>query len=63
MQDPTSHQDSWWHERPTKPAELGTDYQPLHRPRKRDSVWQKAALVVGVVFALVVTVILSMARH
>lgn len=50
-------QDGWWHERPTKAADLRTGYAQMYgkaKPRKRESVWPKAAMIVGLMFALTV---------
>ena len=53
----------WWHERPTKAADLGTAYQALGRVRqKRETVWKKAALIVGLMFAFILSLISMMSR-
>lgn len=49
----------WWHERPTRAAPLSSTYmQALDRSRNaQKKVWPKAALVVSLMFAFVVSVI------
>jgi hypothetical protein len=49
-----SKQDGWWHERPTKAAELRTMAAPIYAGRRpeNESVWFKAAVTVGLVVAL-----------
>ncbi|MEJ8857592.1 hypothetical protein WKW79_23675 [Variovorax robiniae] len=55
--------EDWWHERPTKTAELSTNYQSLgDASPKQGHVWKKAALVVGLMFALVLSLISMMTR-
>ncbi len=55
-------QDSWWHVRPTKAADARTEFQPLYAPRKRDAVWPIAALIVGLIFALTLTLASAASR-
>ncbi|MET0543094.1 MAG: hypothetical protein ABWZ88_15225 [Variovorax sp.] len=63
MKNQSSEHDSWWHERPTKLGELGTGYQALDQgPEKRNVVWQRAALVVGLMFALVLSLVVMAGR-
>jgi len=53
----------WWHERPTKAAELDTAYRTLSGARaKRDAVWKKCALVVGLMFAFILSLVSMMSR-
>lgn len=54
MQKQPHETDSWWHERPTKPADFGTAYAPLHSDTKGPgTVWGKTALVIVLMLALV----------
>lgn len=63
MQKQINSQDSWWHERPTKAADLDTGYRSLYAARKkRDAVWRKAALIVALMFALILS-LFSMVGH
>lgn len=63
MRNQSSNQDSWWHERPTKIGDLPTGYQTIGDVQKRDkSVWVKAAVVVGLMLALIVSLV-SMATR
>lgn len=56
MKKQNSQNDSWWHERPTKAADLGdfsTEYRSIYDlPRKQESIWPKAAMVVALMFGL-----------
>jgi hypothetical protein len=53
MNTQTPQHTDWWHERPTKAADLGTKPASLYPPRNEtDPVWFKAAVTVGLVFAL-----------
>jgi hypothetical protein len=53
MSTQTSKPNDWWHERPTKSADLGTRLAPVCKSRREsDSVWFKAAVTVGLVLAL-----------
>ncbi|MEJ8859784.1 hypothetical protein WKW79_34885 [Variovorax robiniae] len=55
--------EEWWHERPTRTAELSTNYQSLgDAGAKPCHVWTKAGLVVGLMFALVLSLVSMMAR-
>ena len=48
----------WWHERPTKTADLSTSLRAVASARaKREAVWKKSALVVGLMFALILSLI------
>jgi len=64
MKKQASNSQEWWHERPTKTADLSTTYQYFGEasPKDRPHVWKKAALVVGLMFALVLSLISMMAR-
>ena len=55
-------QDCWSHERPTKPADVRTEFQPLDAPRKRDAVWPIVALIVGLMVALTLTFVTALSR-
>ncbi len=58
-----SIQDSWWHERETRPSEL--TQRPaleLYRRPVGNEVWIKAGLVVGLMLALILTVISAVVR-
>ncbi|MDQ7958617.1 MAG: hypothetical protein REJ24_13210 [Rhodocyclaceae bacterium] len=58
-----SIQDSWWHERQTRPADLSQAPKlELYRRPKGNEVWIKAGLVVGLMLALILTVIGAVAR-
>ena len=69
----TQH-DSWWHERQTKPVDLDTAYEPPYVPRERrsssrhstsgnsTSVWKEGAMVVGLMFALGLSLISLITR-
>ena len=52
MKTHTFPQDGWWHERPTKAADLRTEFQPMPSLRRRghEHVWRKALLVAGLMF-------------
>ena len=58
MQKHSQPTNEWWHERPTKIADLPTGYQVLSstRPVSND-VWPKATFVVCLMFALVLSLI------
>ncbi len=55
-------QDCWCHVRPTKAADVRIEFQPLDAPRKRDAVWPIAALVVGLMVALTLTLATALSR-
>jgi hypothetical protein len=54
--------DSWWHERQTRPADLARPSVQLYRRPEGNEVWIKAGLVVGLMLALILTVISAVAR-
>ena len=55
--DPISKAD-WWHERPTKAADLDTAYRTISVARgQRDAVWKTSALVVGLMFAFILSLV------
>ena len=64
MKKQTKDSADWWHERPTKSADLPSKYQFFGDAgsANHDHVWQKAALVVSLMFALVLSLISMMAR-
>lgn len=58
-----SIQDSWWHERQTRPADIETPSRhQLYRRPKGNEVWIKAGLIVGLMLALILTVISALTR-
>lgn len=58
-----SIQDSWWHERETRPADLARPHQlELYRRPVGNEVWIKAGLVVGLMLALILTIISAVAK-
>ena len=63
MQKQTYSSQVWWHERPVKMTELHGGYHRLaggHSAGTR--VWQNAALMVGLMFAFVLSLIFLAAR-
>jgi len=53
----------WWHERPTKAADLSATCQALARARQeRDAVWKKGALIVGLMFAFILSLVSMVQR-
>ena len=53
----------WWHERPTKAAELNTAYRALSSGKaKREGIWKKGVLVVGLMFALILSLVSMVSR-
>jgi hypothetical protein len=53
MNTEISNPNDWWHERPTTAADVGTRPASLcPRRYESDSVWFKAAVTVGLVLAL-----------
>jgi len=53
----------WWHERQTKGAELHTAYRALSGARaKREGIWKEVALVVGLMFALILSLASMVSR-
>jgi len=58
MQKHVTASDGWWHERPTKAADLQTSFQTLpSRRAKRDNVWKEAGLIIGLMFGLILSLI------
>ena len=64
MQKQIQYAPDWWHERPTKSADLPSKYQSFGEAggANHGHVWQKAGLVVSLMFALVLSLISMMAR-
>ena len=53
----------WWHERPTKAADLSTAYRSLEPAGEtRKGVWKKGALIVALMFAFILSLISMMVR-
>ena len=53
----------WWHERPTKTAELNTACRaPSSASAKREGIWKEGPLVVGLMFALFLSLVSMVSR-